>query len=164
MPRYTPSPATSARIATNPPGRPTASRCNAGSSREAATATGRGMAAKSRFLSTRSIRLHELVFRMADGQHGARRLADNLLCHAAQEHVSQPAAAVRAHYDEIDVLLLGHGDDLVKRRAGANLGVNVEPLQMRILNEPVERLAGRVEKLLDGRDDGRADGDGLRPG
>src|SRR5690349_3516469 len=49
--------------------------------------------------------MHELVFGVADGQHRAGSAADDLLGNAAQEQMGQAGVAMRAHDDEVNVLV-----------------------------------------------------------
>ena len=79
-----------------------------------------------RILSARKECLHEskspgsggnkLMLGMADGEDGARRLADDLFGHASHKDMRQSGAPVRPDHDQIDVRLFRVTDDLQKWR------------------------------------------------
>lgn len=53
-------------------------------------------------------------------QHWAGGFADDFFRDAAEQHVGQARAAVRADYDQVDVLLFRIADNFQKRHAGAD--------------------------------------------
>ena len=55
--------------------------------------------------------------RLAHNEHRTRRVADDALGGAAEEHIHKPAAAERGHNDEIEIAALRYRDDLVVRGA-----------------------------------------------
>src|SRR5690349_14623216 len=67
-----------------------------------------------------------------------------------------------AHDNQVDILLLGVLNDLIKGRAGADRGNDFEPGELIFFDEALKRSLGRRQKLLDGGHDGRSDGDRLR--
>ena len=55
-------------------------------------------------------------------QHGARRLTDQLVGHAAEQEPPHEAMPVRAEHDHVGAVLVGVADDFVGRRADLDGG------------------------------------------
>ena len=75
------------------------------------------------------LRHYELMLALTNGQHRARRRADNFFRDGTQQHVGNCAPSVSANHDEVDILVSGNSDDLHERMSQFNKYTSLPDIQ-----------------------------------